>query len=57
MGAQDKAKHALENAEGQMKEAAGHATDDERLVAEGKVDQAKAHVKDAAEDVKDIFKG
>lgn len=57
MGAEEKAKHALENAEGQIKEAAGHATDDEKLVAEGKVDQAKARVKDAADDVKDIFKG
>ncbi|WP_291751999.1 CsbD family protein [Cellulomonas sp. 73-92] len=38
-----------------MKEAAGHATDDEKLVAEGKTDQAKASLKDQVEDVKDVF--
>lgn len=53
MGLDDRAKNALENAEGKVKEAAGKATDDERLEAEGKLDQAKAKVKDAAEDVKD----
>ena len=56
MGADDRAKNALENAEGKVKEAAGRATDDDTLVAEGKVDQAKAKVKDAAEDVKDTFR-
>ncbi len=56
MGADDRAKNALENAEGKVKEAAGRATDDDKLVAEGKVDQAKAKVKDAAEDVKDTFR-
>lgn len=56
MSAQDKAKHAAEEAAGKVKEAAGRLTDDDRLVAEGKTDQAKATVKKAAEDVKDIFR-
>lgn len=48
MGADDKAKNAVENAKGKVKEAAGHVTDDDKLVAKGKAEQAKAHVKDAA---------
>lgn len=56
MGADDRAKHAVENAKGKVKEAAGHATDDEKLVAKGKAEQAGAHVKDAVEDVKDAGK-
>lgn len=53
MGTDDKAKHAVENAKGKVKEAAGHATGDDSLVAKGKGEQAAAHVKDAVEDVKD----
>jgi len=53
MGTDDRARNAVENAKGKVKEAAGHATDDDELVAKGKADQAKAHVKDAVEDVKD----
>jgi len=37
-------------------ENAGHATDDEQLEAEGKGDQAKGNLKQAAENVKDVFK-
>ncbi|HEY0119505.1 MAG TPA: CsbD family protein [Cellulomonas sp.] len=57
MSAEDKAKNAAQDATGKLKEAAGHVTDDDKLVAEGKTDQAKATVKKAAEDVKDIFRG
>ena len=41
---------------GKTKEAAGKVTDDERLEAEGKMDQAKAGMKNAVEDVKDAFR-
>jgi uncharacterized protein YjbJ (UPF0337 family) len=60
----DKIKHGAEELAGKAKQAAGDATDDERLEAEGKSQETKAdakqagdHVRDAAEDVKDAFKG
>jgi uncharacterized protein YjbJ (UPF0337 family) len=56
MGIDDKAKNALEDAKGKSKEAAGKATDDEELEAEGKGDQMSADIKGAAEKVKDAFK-
>jgi uncharacterized protein YjbJ (UPF0337 family) len=56
MGADDKAKNAVENAEGKIKEAGGHVTGDDKLVADGKSDQTKAKLKDAGEDVKDAFR-
>ena len=56
MGLGDKIKHAAEKAGGKGKEAAGKATGDERLKAEGQTDQAKANLKQAAEKVKDVFK-
>lgn len=55
MGIGDKAKHAAEDVAGHMKEAAGKLTDNERLEAEGKADQAKADLKKAADKVKDSF--
>ncbi len=55
MGIGDKAKHAAEDMAGHMKEAAGKMTDNEKLEAEGKADQAKANVKKAGDDVKDAF--
>lgn len=62
MSAEDKMKAAKENVEGKTKEAAGHVTHDDDLVAEGKAHEAKAHaheakghVKDAVDDVKDAF--
>jgi uncharacterized protein YjbJ (UPF0337 family) len=51
----DRIKHAGEEAMGKVKEATGNATDDERLKAEGQGDQAKANVKQAGDDVKDVF--
>jgi uncharacterized protein YjbJ (UPF0337 family) len=40
---------------GEAKEAAGKATGDDSLEREGKVDQAKAHVRQAAHDVKEAL--
>lgn len=56
MGLGDKIENTSENMQGKAKEAAGKATDDERLEAEGQVDQSKADVKQAGEKVKDAFK-
>ncbi len=53
MGIGDKARHAMEEAGGKVKEGVGKLTDNERLEAEGKVDQAKADVKQAGENIKD----
>jgi uncharacterized protein YjbJ (UPF0337 family) len=56
MGLDDKIKNTAEKLGGQGKEAAGEATDDESLKAEGKGDQAKSDLKQAGENVKDAFK-
>ncbi len=55
MGTDDKIRNAAEEATGKIKEKAGAMTDDERLEAEGKGDQAKANLKQAGEKVKDAF--
>ncbi|MET4097500.1 CsbD family protein [Arthrobacter sp. UYCu712] len=56
MGLDDKIKNTSEKLGGKGKEAAGDATGDDRLKAEGKGDQAKADLKQAGEKVKDAFK-
>ena len=56
MGMDDKLGNTAEDAKGKVKEAAGKATDDERLEAEGRGDQASADIKQAGEKVKDAFK-
>lgn len=56
MGLDDKFKNAAQDLQGKGKEAAGKATDDERLEAEGKGDQVSANLKQAGEKVKDAFK-
>jgi uncharacterized protein YjbJ (UPF0337 family) len=56
MGAADKAQNKAEELKGKGKEAAGRATDDEELEAEGQVDQGAANLKQAGEKVKDVFK-
>jgi uncharacterized protein YjbJ (UPF0337 family) len=53
MGTQDKAKNAVEDVKGKVKEAAGKATGNEKLEDEGRADQAKSAVKDVGEKVKD----
>ncbi|WP_100811597.1 CsbD family protein [Microbacterium sp. BR1] len=55
MGIGDKIKHGAEDLTGKAKEAAGKATDNEKLEAEGKADQTKADVKKAGDNVKDAF--
>ncbi|ROQ37125.1 CsbD-like protein [Frondihabitans sp. PhB188] len=56
MSAADKIKAAAETVTGKAKEAVGNATDNDKLVAEGKADQVKGKGRDTAEDVKDAFK-
>ena len=56
MGLDDKIDNAAEKLGGKGKEAAGEATGDSSLKAEGKGDQAKADLKQAGEKVKDAFK-
>ncbi|MGV8851543.1 MAG: CsbD family protein [Rhodoglobus sp.] len=53
MSASDKIENSAEDLKGKTKEAAGKATDNEELEAEGKTDQTKADLKKAAENVKD----
>lgn len=53
---QDKIENAAEKAGGKGKEAAGAATGDESLRAEGQADQTKGDLKQAGEKVKDAFK-
>ncbi|CEI27123.1 CsbD family protein [Propionibacterium freudenreichii] len=56
MSAGDKIKAAADKVTGQVKETVGKATDDDKLVAEGKADQAKGTIRDKVEDVKEMFK-
>jgi uncharacterized protein YjbJ (UPF0337 family) len=56
MGLSDKIENASEDMQGKAKEAAGKASDNEQLEAEGKGDQSKADIKQAGEKVKDAFK-
>jgi uncharacterized protein YjbJ (UPF0337 family) len=56
MGLDDKIGNAAEKLGGKGKEAAGEATGDESLRAEGQGDQAKGDLKQAGEKIKDAFK-
>ncbi|HQV82861.1 MAG TPA: CsbD family protein [Ornithinibacter sp.] len=56
MGIGDKIENAKDELMGKGKEAAGKVTDNERLEAEGRAQQAEADVKQAGEKVKDAFK-
>ena len=56
MGIDDKIDNKAEDVGGKVKESVGKATDDERLEAEGKVDQSSADLKQAGEKVKDAFR-
>ncbi|GAA2236651.1 hypothetical protein GCM10010401_05920 [Rarobacter faecitabidus] len=53
MGLGDKLSNSAEEFKGKTKEAAGEASGNEQLEAEGRNDQLKAKAKDAVEDVKD----
>jgi uncharacterized protein YjbJ (UPF0337 family) len=54
--ARNKARNQAQELKGQVKEAAGRATDNPRLEAEGRADQTKANLKQAAEKVKDALR-
>lgn len=56
MGAEEKVKNTAQDAKGKVKEGWGKATDNPRLEAEGRADQAAANVKQAAEKAKDAVK-
>lgn len=56
MGLGDKISNAAEDLGGKAKEAAGNATDNDRLKAEGQADQVKADAKKVGESVKDEIK-
>jgi uncharacterized protein YjbJ (UPF0337 family) len=56
MSATDKARNKIDDLGGKAKEAVGKGTGDDRTKNEGKLDQAKASLKDAGEKVKDTFK-
>ena len=56
MGLGDTIGNAAEDMGGKAKEAAGNATDNDRLKAEGQTDQVKADAKKVGESVKDEFK-
>jgi uncharacterized protein YjbJ (UPF0337 family) len=53
MGMDDKIKNKAEEMSGKGKEWVGDATDNERLEAEGKAQQAEAKVKQVIEEAKD----
>jgi uncharacterized protein YjbJ (UPF0337 family) len=56
MGAGDKIRNAAEQVKGKAKEKVGDATDNEDLQAEGRIEESKADLKQAAEKAKDAFK-
>ena len=56
LGLGDKISNAAEDMGGKAKEAAGNATNNDRLKAEGQADQVKADAKKVGESVKDEFK-
>ncbi|TQJ31528.1 CsbD family protein [Microbacterium sp. SLBN-146] len=57
MGLSDDIKNTAQDLAGKAKEAAGKATDNDKLVAEGKADQAAATAKKAGQNIKDTFTG
>jgi len=56
MGLDDKISNSTDKLAGQAKEAAGDASGDEKLQAEGQGQQSVADLKQAGEKVKDAFK-
>ena len=54
--ARDKTRNKAQELKGQIKEATGRATGNRRLEDKGRADQTKAHLKQAAEKVKDAFR-
>ncbi|MET9630446.1 CsbD family protein [Lentzea sp. NPDC006480] len=56
MGTDDKFDAKADQVKGKVKEGFGDATGDRSVENEGKVDQAKGHLKESVEKVKDAFK-
>ncbi|MFI6096411.1 CsbD family protein [Lentzea sp. NPDC051213] len=56
MGTDDKFDAKSDELKGKVKEGVGDATGDKSMQTEGKVDQAKGHLKESAEKIKDAFK-
>jgi len=56
MSGTDKLTNKIEELSGKGKQAAGDATDDPDLRAEGKKEETKSNLKQAGEHVKDAFK-
>ena len=56
MSTEDKADNAADKIKGKAEEAVGKAVGNERLQAEGKVDQVEGDVKQAGEKAKDAVK-
>jgi uncharacterized protein YjbJ (UPF0337 family) len=56
MGTDDKFDAKADQVKGKVKEGVGDATGDRSVENEGKMDQAKGHIKESAEKVKDAFK-
>jgi uncharacterized protein YjbJ (UPF0337 family) len=56
MSAEDELSNKVDDLGGKAKEAAGTLTGDDSTRNEGKLDQARASLKDAGEKVKDAFK-
>jgi len=57
MALDDDIRNGAQDLKGQAKEAAGDVTDDNKLKAEGKLDQAGAHLKEGVSDLKDRVTG
>jgi uncharacterized protein YjbJ (UPF0337 family) len=55
--ARNKTRNTTQKVKGQLKEAAGAVTGNERLEAEGRGDKTKANLKQAGEKIKDAFRG
>ena len=53
----DKVSNKAQELQGRIKRNAGEVTGDPELRAEGRADEAKAHLKQAGEKVKDAFRG
>ncbi|MGH8890992.1 MAG: CsbD family protein [Acidothermaceae bacterium] len=56
MGALDKLKNAFQSGKGHTKQQVGQATDNRSLEAEGTAEKASGNLKQAGENVKDVFK-
>jgi uncharacterized protein YjbJ (UPF0337 family) len=52
----DKARNKVDRVKGRAKEAAGRAFGDPALERQGRAEQRRSHLKDAAEKVKDAFR-